>query len=61
VAARAFDPRDGRAGLEELDVLTLSETVVPTLISAAAPVVAGDQMVLLLGNYRGDIWIRDIR
>jgi Tol biopolymer transport system component len=60
VAGRAFDPQNGRVGLDELEVLTLSETIVPALISAAAPVVAGDQMVLLLGNYRGDIWIRDI-
>ena len=56
----AFDLQNGRVGLDELEVLTLSETIVPALISAAAPVVAGDQMVLLLGNYRGDIWIRDI-
>jgi hypothetical protein len=30
------------------------------LIGSAAPVVAGDQMILLLGNYRGDIWMRDL-
>jgi len=60
VSARAFDLQNGRVGLEELDVLTLSETIVPALIGSVAPVVAGDQIVLLLGNYRGDIWIRDI-
>jgi hypothetical protein len=60
VVARAFDLQNGRVGLEELDVLTLSETIVPVLVTAAAPVVAGDQIVLLLGNYRGDIWIRDV-
>jgi len=30
------------------------------LISTAAPIVAGDQIVFLLGNYRGDIWIMDL-
>ena len=60
VAGRAFDLQNGRVGLDELDVLRLSESIVPALITAATPVVAGDQMVLLLGNYRGDIWIRDI-
>jgi Tol biopolymer transport system component len=60
VAARAFDPRDGRVSTETIDVLTLSETIVPAMISSAAPIVAGDQIVLLLGNYRGDIWITDI-
>jgi eukaryotic-like serine/threonine-protein kinase len=60
VAARAFDLQNGRVGLEELDVMTLSETIVPALITAAAPIVAGEQIIFLLGNYRGDIWIRDI-
>jgi hypothetical protein len=58
VAGRAFDLQNGRVGFDELDVLTLSETIVPALINAVAPIVAGDQMVLLLGNYRGDVWIR---
>jgi hypothetical protein len=57
---RTFDPRDGRIGAEPIHVLTLSETIVPALISAAAPIVAGDQMIVLLGNYRGDIWITDV-
>jgi Tol biopolymer transport system component len=61
VVARAFDPGDGRVGAEPIDVLRLSETIVPTMISSAAPVVAGDQIVLLLGNYRGDIWTMDLQ
>jgi Tol biopolymer transport system component len=60
VAGRAFDLQDGRVGPDEVEVLTLSETVVPAMIGAVTPVVAGDEMVMLLGNYRGDIWIRDI-
>jgi len=60
VLARAFDPRDGRVGAESIDVLSLSETIVPAMISAAAPIVAGDQIVFLLGNYRGDIWMLDL-
>ena len=58
VASRAF--QDGRVGVEELDVMTLSETIVPAMITASAPIVAGEQIIFLLGNYRGDIWIRDI-
>lgn len=58
--ASAFDPGHGSPGAEEIDVLTLSETIVPAMISAAAPIVAGDTIVFLLGNYRGDVWIRDI-
>ena len=44
VVARAFDPRDGRVGAEPIDVLTLSETIVPAMVSASAPIVAGDQI-----------------
>ena len=60
VAARAFDASDGRVGAERIDVLTLSETIVPAMISSVAPIVAGDQIVLLLGNYRGDVWLMDV-
>jgi hypothetical protein len=60
VVARAFDARDGRIGAEPIEVLTLSETIVPAMISSAAPIVAGDQIVFLLGNYRGDIWMMNL-
>jgi len=60
VAARPFDPGDGSVGQERIDVLALSEMIVPAMIGAAAPIVAGDQIVFLLGNYRGDIWIMDV-
>jgi Tol biopolymer transport system component len=53
VVARAFDPRDGSVGVAPIEVLTLSEMIVPAMISAAAPIIAGDQIVVLLGNYRG--------
>ena len=61
VAARAFDSRDGRFGPEPIDVLTLSETIVPAMITSAAPIVAGAEIVFLLGNYRGDIWMMDLQ
>jgi hypothetical protein len=60
VVARSFDPRDGSVGTQPIEALALSEMIVPVMISSAAPIVAGDQMVFLLGNYRGDIWIMDI-
>ena len=60
VVARSFDAADGRIGTQPLDVLALSEMIVPAMISTVAPIVAGDQIVFLLGNYRGDIWIMDV-
>ena len=61
VVARAFDPRDGSVGTELAEVLTLSEMMVPAMISAAAPIIAGDQIVFLLANYRGDIWLMNLQ
>ena len=34
--------------------------IVPAMISSAGPIVAGNQIVFLLGTYRGDIWIMDV-
>lgn len=45
---------------DPIDVLTLSETIVPAMITSAAPIVAGDRIVFLLGNYRGDIWMMSL-
>ena len=61
VVARPFDPSDGRLGAEPIDVLTLSEAIVPAMVTSVAPIIAGDQIVLLLGNYRGDIWMLDLQ
>ena len=61
VAARVFDPGDGRVGEEPIEVLALSETIVPAMITSAAPIVAGNQIILLLGNYRGDIWMMNLQ
>jgi hypothetical protein len=61
VVARPFDPSDGRLGAEPIDVLTLSEAIVPGMVTSVAPIIAGDQIVLLLGNYRGDIWMLDLQ
>jgi hypothetical protein len=44
-----------------IEVLTLSEMLVPAMIIAAAPIIAGDQIVVLLGNYRGDIWMMNLQ
>jgi len=60
VVARSFDPDDGSVGPQPIDVLALSEMIVPAMIGTVAPIVAGDQIVFLLANYRGDIWIMDV-
>ena len=61
VVARPFDPNEGRVGAEPIDVLTLSEAIVPAMITFVSPIIAGDQIVFVLGNYRGDIWMLDLQ
>jgi Tol biopolymer transport system component len=61
VVARSFDPGNGSVGAAPIDALALSEMIVPAFVSTVAPIVAGDQIILMLGNYRGDIWIMDIQ
>ena len=60
VFARGFDPSTGQVVIEATDVLTLREMIVPAMMNHIAPVVAPDQIVFVLGDFRGDVWIRDV-
>ena len=60
VLARAFDTSTGRAANEATEVLTLREMIVPAMMNGTAPVVAPDQIIFVLGDFRGDVWIRDV-
>jgi Tol biopolymer transport system component len=60
VFARGFDPSTGQVANEATEVLTLREMIVPAMMNHTAPVVAPDQIVFVLGDFRGDVWIRDI-
>ena len=60
VAARTFNASTGQVDGEAFNVLTLSEMIVPTLVTAVAPIAAPDQIILVLGDYRGDIWMMDV-
>jgi Tol biopolymer transport system component len=60
VAARRFDPPTGRLDGDTFDVLSLSEMIVPAMITAVAPIVAPDQIIFVLGEFRGDVWMMDV-
>jgi Tol biopolymer transport system component len=60
VLARAFNPSTGRITSETTEVLTLREMIVPAMVPGTTPVVAPDQIIFVLGNFRGDVWIRDV-
>ena len=60
VLARSFDPSTGRVTGEATEVLTLREMIVPAMVTGTTPIVAPDQIIFVLGDFRGDVWIRDI-
>ena len=60
VLARSFDPSTGRVTSEATEVLTLREMIVPAMMTGTTPIVAPDQIIFVLGDYRGDVWIRDV-
>jgi Tol biopolymer transport system component len=60
IAARRFDPSTGHIDSEAIDVLTLSEMFVPAMLPGIAPIVAPDQIIFVLGDYRGDVWMMDV-
>jgi hypothetical protein len=59
VRARRFTP-DLTPDGESMAIATLGEAVVPVFLNGTAPVAARDQIVFVLGDYRGDVWLRDV-
>ena len=60
VLARRFDPSTGRVTSEATEVLTLREMIVPAMVTGITPIVAPDQIIFVLGDFRGDVWIKDV-
>ena len=60
VFARGFDTATGQVLNDRTEVLTLREMIVPAMMVGTVPVVAPDQIVFVLGDFRGDVWIRSI-
>ena len=59
--ARQFDPEVGVAGRDSVEVYRLEGTMVSALISSGAAVLATpNQLVLTLGDFRGDVWTMDL-
>jgi Tol biopolymer transport system component len=60
VLARGFEPTTGHITSDTTEVLTLGEMIVPAMITGTAPIAAPDQIIFVLGDFRGDVWIRDV-
>ena len=60
VRARRLEPTTNQPDGDSFIVLELKEMLVPTFLNGTAPLVAPDQILLVLGDFRGDIWMRDL-
>jgi Tol biopolymer transport system component len=60
VRARRFDPGSGLVEGEPIAVYALAEVVMPAYLPGTAPVATPDQIILVLGDIRGDVWLMDL-
>jgi Tol biopolymer transport system component len=60
IRARRIDPSTGLPDGDSFSVLALREMVASTLVTGIAPIAAPDQLLLILGDFRGDIWMMDL-
>jgi Tol biopolymer transport system component len=57
VRARRFDAASGRPVGDSFTALTLTEMIVPAAMAGTAPLATTDRLVLVLGDFRGDVWM----
>jgi serine/threonine protein kinase/Tol biopolymer transport system component len=60
VRAHRFDASVGGSLGEPFTAFTSAEMVVPANITAIAPVATRDEIILVLGDFRGDVWMMDL-
>jgi Tol biopolymer transport system component len=59
VRGRRFVPETGALG-EPITVYALSEMLMPAYLPGTAPLATPDQIILVLGDFRGDVWLMDL-
>jgi hypothetical protein len=59
IRARRFAPESGLIG-EPVAVHASSEMAMPAYLPGTTPIATRDQIILVLGDYRGDVWLMDL-
>jgi hypothetical protein len=59
VRGRRFRPETG-AFDESMSMYPLSELLMPAYLPGTAPIATADQIILVLGDFRGDVWVMDL-
>jgi hypothetical protein len=60
VRARRFAAVSGLVEGEAIAVYASTEMLMPAYLAGTAPVATPDQIILVLGDFRGDIWLMDL-
>ena len=60
VRARHFDSASGLVKGEPLAVYASNEMLMPAYLPGTAPIATPDQIILVLGDFRGDVWVMDL-
>jgi Tol biopolymer transport system component len=60
VRARHFASASGPVEGEPIAVYASHEMVMPAYLPATAPIATPDQIILVLGDFRGDIWLMEL-
>jgi len=58
VGGRRFIPETGALG-ERIAVYASSEMLMPAYLPGTSPIATPDQIILVLGDFRGDVWVLD--
>lgn len=60
IRGRRFDSATGRPEGEPLAVYASMEMMMPAYMPGMSPIATPDQIILVLGDFRGDVWIMDV-
>jgi Tol biopolymer transport system component len=60
VRARHFAAASGLAEGEPIAVYASTEMLMPAYLPGTAPIATPDQIILVLGDFRGDVWLMDL-
>jgi len=60
VRGRGFDSTAGLVEGEPIAVYASIEMMMPAYLPGTAPIATPDQIILVLGDFTGDIWLMDV-
>jgi len=60
IRARHFDLASGLVEREPFTVYSSTEMLMPAYLPGTAPIATPDRIILVLGDFRGDVWMMDL-